>query len=464
MRIRIGRRSLDWIEVIGMNEKNNAKLSKIILKTWDWFSNKGIFFGLNIIILVSVTWLINPTRLLFLPFETFSSRYLVFISLYIVLAVIFVWLIFKKDKRFNRDLFIIIIFSFLLVECFLWVLSLCFLQTSSPYQAEVYRFPKPYVMFTGKPNAVQGSLTLNELGFRGELPSKDKGDEIRIIMLGGSTVFSGTPLSKSIAGQLELLFHLEGYNNVKVYNWGVVSSVSGQELTLLLHTVSEYDPDLVIVYDGGNDAFQPYTYDPRPGYPYNFLVYEAGFKRITRRAPASQHLASLLLKSGTLGLLSHLSGQSLLEDKAISMTPLRKSVGYKSESWEEQISSTYISNIEKMCVLANGFDFKLAVFLQPMVHFKQPLVGKEERLLGDSEFQEYIKRIYEQMRIGINDLALKYNEDNRYLFVDISYAFSDYNRETYTDLIHIHDEDKEFIAAQMYKHLKQIVEQMENEK
>lgn len=449
-----------------MNEKHNAKLSKIILKMGGWFSSKGIFFYLNVLILVSVTWLINPTlrRLLFLLFEAFSFRYFVFISLYIVSSVIFVWLIFKKDKRFNRDLFIIIIISFVLVECFLWILSPWFLQTSSPYQAQIYRFPKPYVMFTGEPNAVHGSLTLNELGFRGELPPKDKSNEIRIIMLGGSTVFGGTPLSKSIAGQLELLFHQDGYNNVKLYNWGVVSSVSGQELTLLLHTVSEYDPDLVIVYDGGNDAFQPYTYDPRPGYPYNFLVYEAGFKRITRGAPASQHLSSLLLKSKTLALLSRLGGQRLLEDKVIGMTPLRKSVGYKSESWEEQISSTYITNIEKMCILANGFDFGLAVFLQPVVHFKQPLVGKEDRFLGNSEFQEHIKQVYEQMRIGINGQGLKYNEDDRYLFVDLSYAFSDYNRETYTDLIHIHDEDKEFIAAQMYKHLKPMVGQMENEK
>lgn len=450
-----------------MNEKHNAKLSKIILKTWEWFSNKGIFFYLNILILVSVTWLINPIlrRLLFLLlFEAFSFRYLVFISLYIVSAVIFVWLIFKKDKRFNRDLFIIIIISFVLVECFLWILSPWFHPGGSPYQSQIYRFPKPYVMFTGEPNAVHGLTTLNELGFRGELPPKDKGNEIRIIMLGGSTTFNGMPLSKSIAGQLELLFHRDGYNNVKVYNWGVVSSVSGQELTLLLHTVSEYDPDLVIVYDGGNDAHQPYNYDPRPGYPYNFLVYEAGFKRITGGSPASQHFASLLLKSKTLALLSRLSHSRLLEEKAIGMTPLRKSVGYKTASWEEQIAPTYISNIEKMCGLANGFDFRLAVFLQPLVHFKQPLVGKEDRLLGNSEFQEYIKQVYEQMRIGINDLALKYNEDNRYLFVDLSYAFSDYNRETYTDLIHIHDEDKEFIAAQMYKHLKPIVEQMENEK
>jgi len=442
-----------------MDEKHN------VLKTWEWFSNKGIFFYLNILIIVSVTWLINPIlrRLLFLLFEAFSFRYLVFISLYIVSAVIFVWLIFKKDKRFNRDLFIIIIISFVLVECFLWILSPWFHPGGSPHQSQIYRFPKPYVMFTGEPNAVQGLTTLNELGFRGELPPKDKGNEIRIIMLGGSTVFGGTPLSKSIAGQLELFFHRDGYNNVKVYNWGVVSSVSGQELTLLLHTVSEYDPDLVIVYDGGNDATQPYNYDPRPGYPYNFLVYEAGFKRITGGSPASQHFASLLLKSKTLALLSRLSHSRLLEEKAIGMSPLRQSVGYKTASWEEQIAPTYLSNIEKMCGLANGFDFRLAVFLQPLVHFKQPLVGKEDRLLGNSEFQEYIKRVYEQMRIGINDQALKYKGDNRYLFVDMSYAFLDYNREVYTDYIHIQDEDKEFIAAQMYKHLKPIVEQMESD-
>src|SRR5437899_12585594 len=120
------------------------------------------------------------------------------------------------------------------------------------------------------------------LVFRVTVPPPQKGNEYRIIVLGGSTAFAGFPLSNSIAGQLESLFHQDGIETVRVYNWGVPGYISGQELSLLAHKV--LDPDLVIAYDGANDAFLPYFADPRPYYPFVFIEYEDRISELNGRS------------------------------------------------------------------------------------------------------------------------------------------------------------------------------------
>ena len=65
------------------------------------------------------------------------------------------------------------------------------------HQSEVDRIahvPRPYVMFSGNPEAVDH----NSLGYKGNeiLPSKKKG-EFRIFIHGGSTVYNGNELSEN---------------------------------------------------------------------------------------------------------------------------------------------------------------------------------------------------------------------------------------------------------------------------
>jgi hypothetical protein len=84
----------------------------------------------------------------------------------------------------------------------------------------------------GGANETENLLKLNSLGFRIERPlekSKPAG-ELRIFVVGGSTVFMGAPLAKTIPGQIESELLRRGISGAKVYNFGAVSFVSGQEL------------------------------------------------------------------------------------------------------------------------------------------------------------------------------------------------------------------------------------------
>jgi hypothetical protein len=82
-------------------------------------------------------------------------------------------------------------------------------------------------------------------------PKEKPPEETRIFIVGSSTIFNGTPLEMSIPGQIEICFRKNGKDNVQVYNFGFVSSVSGQELALLVHLLSSYEPDIVVIYNGG---------------------------------------------------------------------------------------------------------------------------------------------------------------------------------------------------------------------
>ena len=439
-------------------------MPKFLSVVWNWFRSRGTFFFLNLLIVTALSWLVVP----FFDhvssnawiFGRYSPAYFAYLIALTVPVVLLACLVVLGSEQFNRNLLLVVLALFVIGETFARLRS-----AGTAYRHnDIYRFPRPYVEFAGEPNGraivnnysqmgaskEDAALVLNELGFRGPLPSKDKGDEFRIIMLGGSTVFNGVPLSNSIAGQLEQLLHRDGYGNARVYNWGVVSFVSGQQLSLLVHTVSDYNPDLVIVYSGGNDVNQPYNYDPRPGYPLNWLLYEAGLRRIQNGDSTGELLGSLLVKSRLVTLLFH---QSLATQMA-GLGSLRKAVGYRSQAWEQEVSSTYLSNTSKMCAVAEGFHFKLAVFLQPMAFFKYPLVGKERSLLGGEEFQRYVRDTYQRIRRGIEELNLDYERDRGCYFFDNSDIFSNYDVEVFWDFIHVDNAGNEFVARQIYSQLK----------
>ncbi|MBI4356153.1 MAG: SGNH/GDSL hydrolase family protein [Candidatus Omnitrophica bacterium] len=305
------------------------------------------------------------------------------------------------------------------------------------------RWPKPYVMFGGKPHTAQ----FNGQGFRiaGPVPQEKAPGELRVMVIGASAVLYGSTVAQTIPGVLEQLWHEAGARQARVYNVGVVSYVSGQELALLLHTIVDYHPDLVIVYDGGNDLYLPMVADPRPGYPFNYLMTEAGLAQVAGRTSGVQAWTSLWYRSRFLQrLLGH-----QIADSVASLGRLRRESGYQTPAWEEAIVVAYLTNVEKMCRLARAYDFKLAVFLQPMLYTKTP-VGKEQQIaLGAASVSQYMQRQYDRARAGLQDLNAGFAAEGRCHCVDLSQALTAYDRPTFHDVIHTDDAGNAFMARQI---------------
>src|SRR5262245_59810930 len=214
-----------------------------------WLRSRGVFFALNLGVVLLLIWLVAP---LFvhrsnspIVFGRYSVGYALYLGFWILAIGLYVLVSLMGSGRLNASCFVGVSRFLVVGELYVrWSGG----GASSNFPAQdVFRLPQPYVEFAGTPNATltgplsmggsvaDSTMTLNALGFRGDLPRMPKGDEVRVIVLGGSAAFNGAPLRNSIAGWLERLAHDAGETHVRVYNWGVTSYVSGQELAVLVN-------------------------------------------------------------------------------------------------------------------------------------------------------------------------------------------------------------------------------------
>lgn len=376
-----------------------------------------------------------------------------------------VFLAIRCRRVFNRYL----LASLLIVFC-VFESTIRYAEARKPFSGDglLYRYPKPYMMFTGKPNthikarvatlmggtASDSGIVLNELGFRGQAPAVERHeDEFVIVVVGGSTTFNGSPLSNSIPLQLQAVFQDNGFGNLRVYNFGVVSFVSGQELSLMLHTIADLKPDLVISFSGDNDVWTPFYYDPRPGYPYNHMAWEQAIQtRGNRDASVGDLVTQILRKSR----VAYRFFWHSFTNRASDLGSLRQEVNHLSDPWRGQLAEIYVNNLRKMCKVARGFDFHFVAFLQPNLHFKNNLIGAEKTYTPVNGEAEHFRETYQLIRQEGTDLWQESPvaaDCEDCAFVEISRMFEDSDRELYWDGYHTTNEGNRLIAEEMFDNL-----------
>ena len=99
------------------------------------------------------------------------------------------------------------------------------------------------------------SAGLNYRGYRGDVVPKKKNDEIRVVVLGGSTVFGyGVRYDESFPYYLEKLLNANSTEtSFSVVNLGM-NSVGAYSFVGLLEDYLNLDYDLAILYEGYNDT------------------------------------------------------------------------------------------------------------------------------------------------------------------------------------------------------------------
>ena len=353
----------------------------------------------------------------------------------------------KKKKRGFYILYIVIliIIAFAVAE-----VSFRVMFPETMYE-QIDKYPVPYMEFTGEPNGdfcSQGNCeVLNDWGFRGELPEMPKGDEYRIFLVGGSVVHNGkNAIGEDISKMVESNLRGFGVSNAVVYNFGMGSYNSAQELSLLMHWLVDYQPDMVIALDGANEL-QTYLYDPRPNYPYNFLIKQSAYLDIKNIDDMSGwNLFGMLLRKSRV--VDKLFGHKI--DEEIFNTPeLREEIGYGSDMWKQEIVVSYVNNILKMKGISEMYDFKFVSILQPIVIYKEPLVDYEEELYYTAYFYQ---DVYDAFDHYLSQLSVE--EGYYYDFRDI---FDGYEEELYTDFVHVNKEGDAIIAQRIaeaaYSHI-----------
>ncbi|MDD9878400.1 MAG: SGNH/GDSL hydrolase family protein, partial [Magnetovibrio sp.] len=318
-------------------------------------------------------------------------------------------------------------------------------------QSEV-RYPKPYVMFGGEPNAAG----LNRLGYPGPAPAEEKpAGEFRIFILGGSTVFNHPG---SIASALQDAYHRNGDDHVRVFNFGVVSSVSGMDLARIVYEVADHQPDLIIMYNGGNDLLNNWGREDRPGYPFDF-VYTENNPLLYLSDPTAAERDRY--QGWTLFLLESRLLRRLLKDdleEALIKRKLRPNdLGAPgSPQWQQALAATYIKHLALGHRVAKGLEARFLGVFQPILFFKTPHVGRERQInayLENTDWGRQRKRGAHEMRAMITEGMRRLRDTEGMDLLDLSALFSKRRDAVFTDQIHITETARAAVGKAIFEHL-----------
>lgn len=350
-----------------------------------------------------------------------------------------------------------------------------------PFYNKIY----PYVMFrpwesytyeTNETHAMSHNKSrifvyTNEDGFRipkagYPLPKKKPAGQFRIAFLGPSVVQLGSTFDTALPGSLKLVLQ-KRYpgRDIEVINAGIQSSVSRQSLVQLLLHVVDYQPDMVIIYDGVNDLGLPLTYESRDNFPYNFQTMEEAwnFYREQRREPVWR---IALERSEVFRILR---GWWNPTERKVIPTADDPFAGTNAVTAEKVIEdklytqghvAAYLSNWRKLIELGAAYHYKTVGILAPTPglnrEWAKPRMMKEFRLDEHkaAQWTQAFQTLYDEAARQIETLRKEYPDVT---FMNMTYALQPPDQH-FWDMIHVYDESNMILAEKIYKDIQPAVD------
>jgi hypothetical protein len=326
-----------------------------------------------------------------------------------------------------------------------------------------WREPRPYFMFGGPtdgrtvnllPAMDEGAgraVRLNAEGFRTrEIVNPKPADEVRIFFVGGSTVIGGYQVETTIPGVVEAHLNANGLTQARTYNFGVLSFVSGQELALLVHRLIDLKPDLVIAYDGGNDLYEPWVYDPRPGYPFNFVTEEEAMTALANAEGDAKTLSSFARDSALVQAL--LGTTDWFNRMTLRLQRLRSKANYGTALWKEAVANAYARNLTVICHVARGNGALFAGYLQPLLAYSKPLDASQAAATGGDAM---VQGLREQRDMALRAIGAQFpapSVEAGCRFGDLSRILQD-DAAAFTDAIHVDNKSNQMIGRRIAEDL-----------
>jgi lysophospholipase L1-like esterase len=223
-------------------------------------------------------------------------------------------------------------------------------------------------------------------------PARDdcQAHEVTVWTFGGSTVYGiGVPDWATLPSFLSRDLNVAGSDCAVVSNFGVEGYVSNQELILLMEQLKvDGHPDIVIFYDGLNDALAagPSSRPPQPHFEFDLIKHRIEGTLKGRfdfiRESYTLRLAGAI-RAGLFG--QHFSRSVLGELHTKSVATL----------------DNYERNLSVAKALAKAYNFRLYCFWQPSLFYGQkPLVPFEKKLseIAVKDSWSSIAAVYQEAR------------------------------------------------------------------
>lgn len=352
-----------------------------------------------------------------------------------------------SKKRLTKNFFVVAasiavaLFIFELIGHF----AIQYIETKRPsgvFGEEVLSHKEPLLGFALKKNldlSLPGwDVKTNTLSFRSseELEPKKPEGEVRIFLVGGSTVFGwGVPQTHTISHFLnDLVKNQKKHASVRVINAGVPWYASWHESAFIFFRILALEPDAIIILDGLNDtanAILP-TWTPL----------HLGFMDVPTRIAYDKRYASADVSSFLTEVLKMSPTLRYILAKMNDRKNLNKGV-YHPEVWNQ-----YSNYMDWLSRLTKSLDIHFAVFFQPVIAVHRTLLPREEKNNATSlripEFASMFRKLYLE---GEKRLL----QQKTFRFTSLSRLFENEEEFIYIDGLHYSVKANQLLAKAIYE-------------
>ena len=285
------------------------------------------------------------------------------------------------------------------------------------------------------PNQNMDTININSYGFRGDdfLETKDF-EVFRIFVIGGSTIFgSGSTSDDSTIPSLlqKNIFESELNPKIEIINAGIGSAYSYSEKYLIENNLLKFQPDLMIIYSGGNDANNRFGQEYSvPGMNLELVTAYEGtnFVSVIKKLIVEMNYRTPIAISK---IISSLYGD--IPD---------------SNNSNIQVQELWTTRMNEICEGNKKNGINTIIILQPMLGSGNKDLSDSEKILLESygvNMEDTLK-ILDKMSASLTELEGMC--DGVY---DFTTSFDDISESVFYDHIHVNNLGNEIIANKIYQ-------------
>ena len=304
-----------------------------------------------------------------------------------------------------------------------------------------YRYDK---ILLNEPNQQFPTLNINSYGFRGPEITMEKSENVyRIFFIGGSTSFgaSASSDSKTISGILEAKFHESGIKEIEIINAGINNANSRSETYLIRNVILDFNPDMLIVYDGWNEGQHDWGWDDEVEDQSTLANLKNSFE---------VYLNSLYITK----IKPYYKTPEKFQELFTNINNNPGEIKVPNSDLNEKKASVWQKRWLDICSIEDEKNFKTIITLQPILGTgnKSLTPIEQERLERSFERQDVIIELFDRLAVSLIQLEKTCEKT-----IDLRDSFDHTDKPIFYDLGHTSNYGNEIVAEKIYQNILPIV-------
>ena len=305
-----------------------------------------------------------------------------------------------------------------------------------------YRYDK---ILLNEPNQQFPTLNINSYGFRGPEITIEKPDNVyRIFFIGGSTAFGqiASSDSKTIPGILESKFHENAEKEIEIINAGINNANSRSETYLIKNIILDFNPDMLIVYDGWNEGQHDWGWDDEVEDQSTLANLKNSFE---------VYLNSLYITK----IKPYYKTPEKFQELSTNKNNNPGEIQIPNSDLNEKKASVWEKRWEGICSIEDEKNFKTVITLQPILGTgsKSLTPVEQERLEKSFARQNIILELFNKLAISLTELEKTCEKT-----IDLRDSFDHTDKPVFHDLGHTSNYGNEIVAEKIYQNILSIVQ------